>query len=55
MSLVSLKINDIDVSIQEGSTVLDAAKKLNINIPTLCYLKLHDDKTKINLLLVEFV
>lgn len=46
MSLVSLKINDIDVSIQEGSTVLDAAKKLNINIPTLCYLKLHDDKTK---------
>ncbi|WP_454054159.1 NADH-dependent [FeFe] hydrogenase, group A6 [Clostridium sp. Marseille-Q7071] len=46
MSLVSLKINDIDVSIQEGSTVLDAAKKLNINIPNLCYLKLHDDKTK---------
>ncbi|MBD8045714.1 NADH-dependent [FeFe] hydrogenase, group A6 [Clostridium faecium] len=46
MSLVSLKINDIDISIQEGSTVLDAAKKLNINIPTLCYLKLHDDKTK---------
>ena len=37
---VNLKINNIPVSIEEGSTVLDAAKKLDIQIPTLCH---HDD------------
>ena len=33
---VNLKINNIPVSVEEGSTILDAAKKLNFRIPTLC-------------------
>jgi NADH-quinone oxidoreductase subunit G/[NiFe] hydrogenase diaphorase moiety small subunit/NADP-reducing hydrogenase subunit HndD len=37
---VKLKIDGIDVSVEQGTTVLDAAKKLNIHIPTLCY---HED------------
>ncbi len=37
--MVNLKINGIPVSIEEGSTILQAAQKANIRIPTLCYLK----------------
>ena len=37
---VNLKIDGIDVSVEAGKTVLDAAKKLNIHIPTLCH---HED------------
>jgi NADP-reducing hydrogenase subunit HndD len=38
--MINLIINDQKVSVQEGTTVLAAAKKLKINIPTLCN---HDD------------
>jgi len=34
--MINLIINDQQVSVDEGTTVLAAAKKLNINIPTLC-------------------
>jgi NADH-quinone oxidoreductase subunit G len=37
--MVHIKINNIPVEVEEGTTILDAAKKLNITIPTLCYLK----------------
>jgi NADH-quinone oxidoreductase subunit G/[NiFe] hydrogenase diaphorase moiety small subunit/NADP-reducing hydrogenase subunit HndD len=37
---VNLKIDGIDISVEAGKTVLDAAKELNIHIPTLCY---HED------------
>ena len=37
--MINLKINGIQVSVPEGSTILDAARLANINIPTLCYLK----------------
>ena len=37
MNSVNLTINGKAVSVPAGSTILDAAKKLNINIPTLCY------------------
>jgi NADP-reducing hydrogenase subunit HndD len=37
--LVSLKIDGMDVMVEEGTSVLDAAKKLNIQVPTLCYHK----------------
>ncbi|MFC1731800.1 NADH-dependent [FeFe] hydrogenase, group A6 [candidate division KSB1 bacterium] len=33
---VNLKINNIPVTVDEGTTILDAAKKLNLKIPTLC-------------------
>lgn len=34
--LVNLKINNMPVSVEEGTTILEAAKKLNFRIPTLC-------------------
>jgi NADP-reducing hydrogenase subunit HndD len=34
--MVNLKINNIPISVEEGTTVLDAAKRLNFRIPTLC-------------------
>jgi NADP-reducing hydrogenase subunit HndD len=37
---INLKINNQSVSVPEGETVLHAAEKLNIHIPTLCN---HDD------------
>lgn len=35
--LVNLKINNIPVSVPEGTTILQAANKLNFRIPTLCF------------------
>lgn len=37
--MVNLTINGKAVSVKEGMTILEAAKKLNIYIPTLCYLE----------------
>lgn len=34
--LVNLKINNKPVSVEEGTTILQAAEKLNFKIPTLC-------------------
>src|SRR5512138_1202701 len=34
--MINLSINDTPVSVEAGTTVLEAAKKLNFNIPTLC-------------------
>jgi len=39
--MVNIKINDIDLAVEENTTILQAARKLNINIPTLCHLSLH--------------
>jgi NADP-reducing hydrogenase subunit HndD len=38
-NMVNLKINDIPVSVPEGTTVIEAAKAAGIVIPSLCYLK----------------
>lgn len=37
--MVTCKINNIEVTVPEGTTILQAAKKIGIEIPTLCYLK----------------
>jgi len=37
--MINLKIDDKDVQIAAGATILDAAGKVGIQIPTLCYLK----------------
>lgn len=37
--MVNLKINNIPVSVEEGTTVLEAARKAGIKIPTLCYMR----------------
>ncbi|MFA6731676.1 MAG: NADH-dependent [FeFe] hydrogenase, group A6 [Sphaerochaeta sp.] len=42
MSIVHVKINGIPVEVEEGTSVLNAAKKAGVRIPTLCY---HDDLT----------
>lgn len=39
--MINLKINGRDVSVEDSSTILEAAKKVNVNIPTLCHLDLH--------------
>lgn len=42
MSLVNIIINDKKLQVEEGTTILQAAKLLNIFIPTLCLMNLHD-------------
>ena len=37
MDQVTVTINGIQVSVPRGATILEAAKKIGINIPTLCY------------------
>lgn len=44
MSDINLVIDGKEVQVPAGSTVLDAAKKLGVKIPTLCHLDLHDTK-----------
>ena len=39
MSDVTVTINGTKVTVPSGSTILEAAQKLGINIPTLCYCK----------------
>ena len=39
MSLVNIKINGMPLQVEAGTSVLEAARQLNIEIPTLCYLK----------------
>jgi NADH-quinone oxidoreductase subunit G/NADP-reducing hydrogenase subunit HndD len=35
--MIRLKINNIELTVPEGTTILNAARMNNINIPTLCY------------------
>ncbi len=37
--MINLKINGLAVQVEDGSTILDAARKVGIEIPTLCYMK----------------
>ena len=37
--MIHLNIDNIPVEVKEGTTILEAAKKVNIDIPTLCFLK----------------
>ena len=39
MKQVTLKINDIPVTVPEGTRILDAARQAGFTIPTLCYYK----------------
>ena len=38
-NLVTLTIDGTKVTVKQGSTILDAARQANIDIPTLCFLK----------------
>ena len=46
MSLVRVTIDGRSVAVPEGDTILDAAKLVNVDIPTLCYLNL--ERLKVN-------
>lgn len=37
--MLNMKIDGVDIQVPEGTSVLDACKKNDIDIPTLCYLK----------------
>ena len=37
--MINLTIDGINVSVQEGTTILEAARTAGIDIPTLCFLK----------------
>ncbi len=39
MEMVNVIIDGVSVQVEKGTTVLEAARKAGINIPTLCYLK----------------
>jgi NADH-quinone oxidoreductase subunit G len=45
MGLINVTINNQTIAVEEGTTILEAAKKLDIRIPTLCYLNLEHVKT----------
>ena len=42
LSLITITINDKQLQVEEGTTILEAAKLLNIFIPTLCHMNLHN-------------
>ncbi len=42
--MINLKINGVDVSVAERTSILDAAKTIGVKIPTLCHMDLHDIK-----------
>jgi len=37
--MITLNINGLDISVEEGTTLLEAAKFLGFPIPTLCYME----------------
>jgi len=40
--MINIKINNMDLQVTEGTTVLEAAKSVGVHIPTLCHLELCD-------------
>ena len=39
MEMIIVKVNGIAVSVPKGSTILEAARKAGVEIPTLCFMK----------------
>ncbi|MBI9034855.1 MAG: iron hydrogenase small subunit [Bacteroidales bacterium] len=44
MEMINVTIDNKAVEVEKGSTILEAAKQIGIEIPTLCYMNLHDMK-----------
>jgi len=42
METVKLTIDNKQIEVQRGTTILKAAREMGIDIPTLCYMELHD-------------
>ncbi len=46
--MINLKINGIDIQVKENTTILDAAKLIDVDIPTLCHVNVEGIKYKNN-------
>ncbi|WP_373897862.1 NADH-dependent [FeFe] hydrogenase, group A6 [Haloimpatiens sp. FM7315] len=46
MSIIKLTIDGQDVEVEKGTSILDAARKLNINIPTLCNMYMNNGEVR---------
>ena len=55
MELVKLTIDNRPIEVEKGTTVYLAAKKLGIEIPTLCYMYLSDLNIEHNPAVAGFV
>ena len=53
--MVNVKIDGIPVEVENGSTILQAANKAGVEIPTLCYLKDLTPEASCRICLVEIV
>ena len=51
--MVTVTINDRKVSLAPGSTILDAARELGIEIPTLCFLREYEPYTSCMICIVH--
>src|SRR3712207_6337573 len=51
--MINVKIDGINVQVEEGTTILEAAKSIGVDIPTLCYLKNVSDIGSCRLCVVE--
>ena len=51
--MIKLTIDGKEVEVEKGKTILEAAKKVNINIPTLCFLKDINEMGECRMCLVE--
>ncbi|TWU37880.1 NAD-dependent dihydropyrimidine dehydrogenase subunit PreT [Novipirellula aureliae] len=50
-----ITIDNVEVEVADGETILDAARKLGIDVPTLCYLKGYKASTSCQVCLVKLV
>lgn len=46
MEMINIKIDNKNIQVPKGSSILEAAKSIGIKIPTLCYMNLHDLNTE---------
>ncbi len=53
MSLIKIKINNREIETEKGTLILDAAKQIGIDIPTLCYHPNQDIKANCRVCAVE--
>ena len=51
--MVKLKIDNIEVEVEEGTTILEAARQVGIDIPTLCFLKEINEVGECRMCIVE--
>ena len=51
--MAKLKIDNLQVEVADGSTILDAANKLGVHIPTMCFLKGYSPSTSCMVCVVE--